>query len=72
MLLIVDEVASWRTNYRGAAAGYGIDPDLICLGKALGGGLAFGAVGGRAPVMDHFDPRRTDAVRHAGTSTHTR
>jgi len=68
VLLILDEVASWRTGFRGAAAEHhGIAPDLICLGKALGGGLPIGAVGGRADVMEVFDPRERIVVRHAGT-----
>lgn len=67
VLLIVDEVASWRTSYRGAAARYSIEPDILCLGKGLGGGFPFGAVGGRYDVMEHFDPRGAHPVRHAGT-----
>ncbi len=68
VLLILDEVASWRTGYGGAAAEHhGVTPDLICLGKALGGGLPIGAVGGRRDAMALFDPRRADRVRHAGT-----
>lgn len=68
VLLILDEVASWRTGYRGAASEHhAVTPDLICLGKALGGGLPIGALGGRRDAMELFDPRREDRVRHAGT-----
>ncbi|MFI5005556.1 MAG: aminotransferase class III-fold pyridoxal phosphate-dependent enzyme, partial [Solirubrobacterales bacterium] len=68
VLLILDEVASWRTGHRGAAAEHhGLRPDLICLGKALGGGFPIGALGGRADVMAMFDPRGGSIVRHAGT-----
>ncbi len=68
VLLILDEVASWRTGYRGAGAEHhGLRPDLICLGKALGGGFPIGALGGRADVMAMFDPRGGSVVRHAGT-----
>jgi glutamate-1-semialdehyde 2,1-aminomutase len=67
-LLILDEVASWRTSYRGAGAEHhGLQPDLICLGKALGGGFPIGGLGGRADVMAMFDPRGGSIVRHAGT-----
>ena len=45
----------------------GITPDLTTLGKYLGGGLAFGAFGGRADLMQRFDPSRADALPHAGT-----
>jgi glutamate-1-semialdehyde 2,1-aminomutase len=68
VLLILDEVASWRTGYRGAAPEHhGVTGDLVCLGKALGGGFPIGAVGGRAEVMEVFDPRGGSVVRHAGT-----
>ena len=67
VLLIVDEVATWRLSYRGAAAAMGVKPDLICLGKALGGGLPVGAVGGRGDIMAAFDPRGSEVLRHAGT-----
>lgn len=67
VLLIVDEVATWRLAYRGAAEAFGVKPDLLCLGKALGGGLPVGAVGGRADVMAAFDPRGAEVLRHAGT-----
>ena len=45
----------------------GILPDLTTLGKYLGGGMSFGAFGGRADIMERFDPRRPDAFQHAGT-----
>ena len=45
----------------------GISADLTTLGKYLGGGLSFGAFGGRHDLMGQFDPRRPDALRHAGT-----
>jgi glutamate-1-semialdehyde 2,1-aminomutase len=68
VLLILDEVASWRTGWRGAGAEHhGVRPDLICIGKALGGGFPIGALGGRAEVMAMFDPRGGIVVRHAGT-----
>jgi glutamate-1-semialdehyde 2,1-aminomutase len=44
-----------------------LKPDLTTLGKYFGGGLSFGAFGGRADVMARFDPRRADALAHAGT-----
>ncbi len=66
-LLIFDEVMTSRTGAAGAQGYYNVRPDMTTLGKYLGGGLSFGAFGGRADVMDHFDPRRADAVPHAGT-----
>lgn len=44
----------------------GIDPDLTTLAKFVGGGLAFGAFGGRAELMSRFDPSRPDALQHGG------
>src|SRR5579875_2386942 len=44
-----------------------IPADLTTLGKYVGGGMSFGAFGGRADLMAHFDPRRPDAFPHAGT-----
>ena len=52
-LLIFDEtVTGFRLAYGGAQEYYGVRPDLACLGKALGGGYAIGAVAGRGDVMD--------------------
>ncbi|MGH7857852.1 MAG: glutamate-1-semialdehyde 2,1-aminomutase, partial [Candidatus Binatia bacterium] len=65
-LLVFDEVI---TGFRLAAGGAqeltGIQPDLTCLGKILGGGLPVGAFGGRADVMDQLAP--LGAVYQAGT-----
>jgi glutamate-1-semialdehyde 2,1-aminomutase len=65
-LLILDEVITgFRLGLGGAQAVYGIDPDLTCLGKIIGGGLPVGAYGGRAEVMDHVAP--SGPVYQAGT-----
>ncbi|KXX80418.1 Beta-phenylalanine transaminase [Madurella mycetomatis] len=45
----------------------GLQPDLVTLGKYLGGGLAFGAFGGREDVMAVYDPRVEGALAHSGT-----
>ena len=44
-----------------------IKPDLITLGKYLGGGVSFGGFGGRSDIMEGFNPRSKNAWRHAGT-----
>jgi glutamate-1-semialdehyde 2,1-aminomutase len=68
ILLIFDEVISFRLGYHGAQGAFGIEPDLTTLGKIIGGGLPVGAVGGQAAVMAVFDPRGGQpAVPHAGT-----
>ncbi len=66
-LLILDEVMTSRLATGGLQAALGIKPDLTTLGKYLGGGLGFGAFGGRADVMAMFDPREKGSLRHAGT-----
>ena len=51
--LIFDEVVTgFRLAYGGAQEYYGVIPDLVAYGKALGGGYPIGAFGGRADIMD--------------------
>jgi len=66
-LLIFDEVMTSRLSAGGRQAILGIAPDLTTLGKYVGGGMSVGAFGGLADVMGRFDPRRPDALPHAGT-----
>src|SRR6266550_4731747 len=66
-LLIFDEVMTSRLAPGGLQEVHGILPDLTTLGKYVGGGISFGAFGGRAEIMERFDPRRADAFQHAGT-----
>ncbi len=56
IVLIYDEVVSFRLGYGGAQERYGGTPDLTALGKNIGGGLPVGAVGGRADIMSLVDP----------------
>jgi glutamate-1-semialdehyde 2,1-aminomutase len=58
ILLVFDEVISFRIAYGGAQEHYGVTPDLTCLGKLIGGGFPLGAFGGRSDVMAMFDPSR--------------
>lgn len=66
-LLVFDEVMTSRLAYGGMQEVLGIRADLTTFGKYVGGGLAFGAFGGRADLMERFDPSRPDAFQHAGT-----
>ena len=66
-LLVFDEVMTSRLSPSGLHGALGITPDLLTLGKYLGGGLSFGAFGGAARIMERFDPARPDALAHAGT-----
>ncbi|HWI60989.1 MAG TPA: glutamate-1-semialdehyde 2,1-aminomutase [Symbiobacteriaceae bacterium] len=56
-LLIFDEViTAFRVAYGGAQTLLGVEPDLTTLGKAIGGGVALGAYGGKAEIMDYVAP----------------
>jgi glutamate-1-semialdehyde 2,1-aminomutase len=46
---------------------HGILPDLTTLGKYIGGGLSFGAFGGKAEIMQLYDPSRANSLPHGGT-----
>jgi glutamate-1-semialdehyde 2,1-aminomutase len=65
--LVFDEVMTSRTHPGGLQALHGIRPDLVTLGKYLGGGITFGAFGGRADIMERFDPSRPHHFPHGGT-----
>ncbi len=67
ILLVFDEVITSRLSPGGLQAALGVIPDLTTVGKYLGGGGSFGAFGGRADLMDRFDPARPDCLFHAGT-----
>ncbi len=68
IVLIFDEVISFRVAPGGAQARFGIRPDLTTLGKIIGGGLAVGAFGGRADIMNFYDPRGgRGRINHGGT-----
>lgn len=66
-LLILDEVMTSRLAPGGLQSLVGVKPDLTTFGKYIGGGMSFGAFGGKADIIDLFDPRRADALPHAGT-----
>ncbi len=56
-LLICDEVMSGFRSARGGSQSlYGIDPDITCLGKVIGGGLPVAAYGGKRAVMEMVSP----------------
>jgi glutamate-1-semialdehyde 2,1-aminomutase len=65
-VLIFDEVMTgFRVGLKGAQGLYGIEPDLSCFGKVIGGGFPVAAVGGKASIMDHLAP--LGQVYQAGT-----
>ncbi|MDH3695167.1 MAG: aspartate aminotransferase family protein [Gammaproteobacteria bacterium] len=67
IILIFDEVMTSRLSAGGLQLVLDIAPDITTLGKYLGGGLSFGAFGGREEIMAQFDPRQPNALPHAGT-----
>jgi glutamate-1-semialdehyde 2,1-aminomutase len=68
ILLIFDEVQTFRLSSGGAQALLGIMPDVTVLGKIIGGGLPVGGVGGRSEVMAAFDATAgIPKIPHAGT-----
>ena len=66
-VLIFDEVMTSRLAYGGAQQLLEVTPDMTTLGKYVGGGMSFGAFGGLQRIMDLYDPRKPDALPHAGT-----
>ena len=65
-LLIFDEVITgFRLSYGGAAEYFGVDPDIWCFGKVVGGGLPVGAFGARREIMENIAP--LGGVYQAGT-----
>jgi glutamate-1-semialdehyde 2,1-aminomutase len=68
IVLLYDEIVSFRVQHGGAQERYGGTPDLTTYGKIIGGGLPVGAVGGREDIMALLDPTRgTPRVLSGGT-----
>jgi glutamate-1-semialdehyde 2,1-aminomutase len=66
-VLIFDEVMTSRFSAGGAQQLDAITPDMTTLGKYIGGGMSFGAFGGRRDLMAIYDPTAAGAMPHAGT-----
>lgn len=68
VLLIFDEVVSFRIGTGGAQEYYNIMPDLTVLGKIIGGGFPVGAFGGKEEIMQSFNPPQYSGyLVHGGT-----
>jgi glutamate-1-semialdehyde 2,1-aminomutase len=68
VMLIMDEVITFRSTYEGLQGHYGIQADMTALGKMIGGGFPIGAVAGRADVMDVLNPKsKRYLFPHSGT-----
>jgi glutamate-1-semialdehyde 2,1-aminomutase len=66
-LLVFDEIVSYRLGEGGLAAIEGVEPDLVTLGKIIGGGLPVGAYGGREDIMKSFLPANEVMLSASGT-----
>lgn len=67
VVFIMDEVMTSRLCAHGLASIRGVTPDLKTFGKWLGGGITFGAFGGREDMMAAYDPSQPDCLPHSGT-----
>lgn len=67
IVLIFDEVMTSRLAPGGLQGKLGITPDLTSLGKYIGGGFTAGAFGGRADLLERYDPRQAAPLQHSGT-----
>jgi glutamate-1-semialdehyde 2,1-aminomutase len=66
ILLVIDEVMTgFRKKFGGAQDHFGIEADITCMGKVIGGGMPVGAYGARAEIMDNVSP--LGGVYQAGT-----
>jgi glutamate-1-semialdehyde 2,1-aminomutase len=66
-LIILDDCLMLRLAIGGSAEKFSLRPDLVILGKFLGGGTALGAFGGSREIMRIFDPTRPGCVFHGGS-----
>jgi glutamate-1-semialdehyde 2,1-aminomutase len=68
VLLIFDEIFSYRVDTGGCQKLYGVTPDLTTVGKVIGGGLPIGVFGGKAKIMNIFCHENSDKpLYHSGT-----
>jgi glutamate-1-semialdehyde 2,1-aminomutase len=68
IMLIADEVMSFRLSYGGGQEMFGMEPDISSFGKIIGGGFPVGGFGASAEIMSVCDPSKgTPKVPHGGT-----
>jgi glutamate-1-semialdehyde 2,1-aminomutase len=66
-VFVLDEVQALRNSTHGAHAELGLAPDLVLMGKIIGGGFPVGAVGGRATLLDLTSATRPGSLPSSGT-----
>src|SRR3954453_4090253 len=67
VLTVLDDCLMFRLAPGGSAERYGLEPDITCLGKFVGGGLPVGAIASSKELMSVFDPSHPRAVYHGGS-----
>lgn len=67
IVVILDDCLMFRLAEAGSAEKYGIEPDLTCLGKFIGGGLPVGVVAGREELLSRLDPNHPENLYHGGS-----
>jgi glutamate-1-semialdehyde 2,1-aminomutase len=68
-LLILDETHTQTCAYGGLTRAWGLEPDIVTLGKSLGGGVPIGAYGMTADLRGHMERHRDAYGRAAGLAT---
>ncbi len=66
-LTILDDCLMLRLAVGGSAERFGLEPDLVVLGKFIGGGTPLGAFGGSRKLMSIFDPTQRGCLFHGGS-----
>ena len=67
VLLIFDEIMTFRQDVGGFQSALGVTPDLTSVAKFIGGGLPLAAFGGRQEIMAPFAPSHPQTIPHNGT-----
>ena len=68
VLLIFDEIFSFRVHEGGCQTLYGVTPDITTVGKVVGGGLPIGVFGGKEEIMNIYSHEKTKTpLYHSGT-----
>ncbi|MCZ6632285.1 MAG: aspartate aminotransferase family protein [bacterium] len=67
VLLVFDEIVSFRAARGGTQERYGVRPDLTCMGKVVAGGTPGAVMGGRADVLAAYDPTVGAKIQQSGT-----
>jgi glutamate-1-semialdehyde 2,1-aminomutase len=67
VLFVLDDCLMFRLAEGGSAERFGIEADITCLGKWIGGGLPVGAIAASEELMNAFDPLRDEPLYHGGS-----